>query len=269
MSKDKFKRTNVKSTILKKVIIRIDFVGLTDIMSCVTSLKRDVMKGKFKKFREIKNKNYNVELNSPNSSQPFNVNMEKKIMFQFSECVIGPSNANFMLGPEFAYLEIECSEDYEGCNEYIKLMASAIDCILNFDSFISVKRLGLRKIDVALFDDVKMMNQSIEIPIWENYKLAPAYFPLKKSYSDLLFQKDVNTIFNIQRFIQEIDVNEERKIQYVLDIDCYKNVNLIVASDFSTTNSIEKIISVQMNEPIFKYFIETFTEQYINKFYHG
>lgn len=268
MSKDKFKRTNVKSSILKKVIIRIDFVGLTDILGCVDSLKV-VMKGKFKNFRPIKNNNYNVELNSPNSSKPVNVNMEKTMMFQFSECAIGPSNANFMLGSEFAYLEIECSDGYEGCNEYIKLMASAIDCILKFDSFISVKRLGLRKIDVAMFKDVKKMNQSIETPIWENYKLANAFFPLKKSYSDLLYQKDVNSIFNIQRFVQEIDMNGERKFQFVLDIDCYKNSSLIGASDFSTVNCIENMISNQMNEPVFKYFINTFTEQYISEFYHG
>ena len=268
MSKDKFKRSNVKSSILKNVIIRMDFVGLTNILDCVDSLKT-VMKGNFEKFRPVDRKNYNVNLNPLNSNQAVNVNMERTQMFQFSECKIGPSKANFMLSSEFAYLEILCSDDYEGCNEYIKLMASAIDCILKFDSFISVKRLGLRKIDVAKFDDVNMMDQSIETPIWGNYKLANAYVPLKKSYSDLIYQKDVKTIFNIQRFIQEIKENEIIKIQYILDIDCYKNKDLIVLSDFSSAKSIEKMISEQMNEPVFKYFIETFTEQYIDSFYHG
>lgn len=268
MSKDKFKRSNVNSTILKKVVIRMDFIGLTDIIGCVDKLK-NVMNGKFTKFRPIKNNNYNVELNTlSNSEQPLNVNLERKTLYLFTESIIGPSKANFMLGPDFAYIEINCSEDYEGCDRYIKLMAEAIDAILKFDTFISVKRLGLRKVDLEKFDNVAEMNRSLETPIWENYKLGDAFFPLKKVYSDLLYQKNVNTVFRIQRIVQEVLENEQKKIQYTFDIDSYKDGNLLVLDDFSTVSRIENTLLEQMNEPVFKYFIATFKEQYIDKFYH-
>lgn len=61
MSKEKYNRSNVKSTILKRVVIRVDFIGLTDIEGCVSSLKT-IMKDKFRRFTPISNKNYNVEL---------------------------------------------------------------------------------------------------------------------------------------------------------------------------------------------------------------
>ena len=85
----------------------------------------------------------------------------------------------------------------------------------------------------------------------------------------MIFQKDVNTVFNIQRIVQEVEEDDNRKIQYVFDIDSYKNGNLINTDDFSTVARIEKMISEQMNEPIFNYFVDTFTEQYIDTFYHG
>lgn len=268
MAKNKFSRSNVKSSILKKVIIRVDFVGLTDLIGCVNGLKT-IMNGKFTKFRPINNNNYNVELNSQLSSRPVNVNLEKKTLYQFTDCTIGPSIANLMLGPDFAYIEINSSDEYEGCNEYIHLMANAIDSIRKFDSFISIRRLGLRKVDVAKFQDADALSQSVEIPIWGIYKKGTAYLPLKKAYSDLIFQKDVNTVFNIQRIVQEVEEDDNRKIQYVFDIDSYKNGNLINTDDFSTVARIEKMISEQMNEPIFNYFVDTFTEQYIDTFYHG
>lgn len=269
MAKDKFKRSNVKTSILKRVIIRMDFIGLTDITGCVNRLK-PIMDGNFKKFNPINNKNYNVELNAlQNNNHPVNVNIETNTLYQFSDCTIGPSQVNFMLGPDFAYLEIACSEDYEGCNEYIDLMANAIREIINLDSFISVKRLGLRKVDIVQFDDLNKMNSSIEEAIWDNYILNRACFPVKKTYSDLLYQKDVKTIFNLKRIVQEIEFENTKKYQYTFDIDSYKNGDLLNSDVFSSTKNIRDMILKQMNEPIFYYFIETFTEQFIDNFYNG
>lgn len=264
MSKDKFKRSNVRSKILKSIIIRVDFKGLTDIMGCANSLKR-VMQGKFDKFAPVNNKNYNVEVKtSLSDNQGVNVNLENRTFFQFSECKIGPSKAHFLLGDDFGYIKIDCAETYEGCNEYIKLMANVIYTIKNFDPFISIQRLGLRKIDVAEFPSAEKMKQSVEIPIWDNYKLGNAYVPLRKLYSDLLFQKDVKTIFNIQRVVQ---LTEGNNFQYTLDIDSYKNGSFICLDDLSTTQRIENMISEQMNVPVFNYFIDTFTETYLEQFY--
>ena len=46
MAKNKFKRSNVKTSILKRVIIRMDFIGLKDITGCVNRLK-PIMDGNF------------------------------------------------------------------------------------------------------------------------------------------------------------------------------------------------------------------------------
>lgn len=265
MSKDKFNRSNVKSSILKKVIIRIDFIGLTDIVGCVNILK-PIMQGKFNKFMPIDNNNYNVELPGINHTKELNVNYEKKTFYQFSDSQIGKSNANFMIGTDFAYIEVNCDKDYEGCDDYIKLMAASIYQILQFDAFISVRRLGLRKIDVEVFKNECEMDSSLEDPIWNNYKRSQAYLPLKKSYSDILLQKDVNTVFHIQRAIQGINDNQ---YQYTFDIDSYKSGDLICKDDFSSVQRIEKTISGQMNEPVFNYFIDTFTERYIDDFYNA
>lgn len=224
------------------------------------------MRGKFKNFTPVKNNNYNVELpDMRNPQKMINVNHKQTTLYRFSDNEMGQSKACFLLGGDFAYIEIDCGENYEGCDEYIKLMSSSIDCILKYDSFISVKRLGLRKIDISDFDDTASMDASVEIPIWNNYKNSNACVPLKKAYSDLVFQKDVNTVFNIQRTIQK---TENGKIQYIFDIDSYKNGSLLRKDDFSNSTRIQKMLSEQMNEPIFYYFIETFTEQYIQTFYH-
>ena len=268
MSKEKYNRLNVKSTILKRVIIRLDFIGLTDIEGCVSSLKI-IMKDRFRRFIPISNNNYNVRLPDQFSQhQVPNVNFERKIFYQFSKSLMGSDNANFMLGTDFAYIEVNCGSDYAGCDKYIRLMAESIFCILHFDPFISIKRLGLKKIDIAEFDSIQDMDNAVEKPIWNNYKTNDAFIPLKKSYSDLLLQQDVRTVFNIQRQVQAVENGNRARWVYVLDVDSYKNGNLINNDDFASVDNIEKAISEQMNMPLFNYFIETFTEQYIDQFYH-
>lgn len=268
MSKEKFNRSNIKSTILKRIVIRVDFIGLTDIEGCVSSLK-NIMNEKFQSFTPVSNKNYNVELPDQFSQHQIpNVNFEIKPFYRFSESLMGADNANFMLGTDFAYIEVNCSSDYAGCDRYIRLMADSIFCILHFDPFISIKRIGLKKTDWAEFDSIQDMDNSVENPIWNNYKTSDAYMPLKKSYSDLLLQKDVRTVFNIQRQVQAVEREGESKLFYVLDVDSYKNGSLINRDDFASVDNIEKVISEQMNMPLFNYFIETFTEQYIDQFYH-
>ena len=112
------------------------------------------------------------------------------------------------------------------------------------------------------------MEESIECSIWNNYKRNSAYLPLKKTYLDLLYQKDVNTVFRIQRIIQRLVNDNPPKYQYSFDIDSYKNGSLLSKDDFVSEKSIENMISKKMNEPVFNYFIDTFTEQYIDNFYN-
>ena len=227
------------------------------------------MNEKFQRLTPISNKNYNVELPDQFSQHQIrNVNFERRTFYRFSESPMGSDNANFMLGTDFAYLEVNCGSDYAGCDKYIRLMAESINCILHFDPFISIKRLGLKKIDVAEFDNIQDMDNAVETPIWNNYKQGDAFIPLKKSYSDLLLQQDVRTVFNIQRQVKAVEKEDGVRWVYVFDVDSFKNGSLINSDDFASVANIEKVISEQMNMPLFNYFIETFTEQYIDQFYH-
>ena len=243
MSKEKYNRVNVKSTILKHVVIRLDFIGLTDIEGCVSSLKK-IMVERFLRFTPISNENYNVRLPDQFSQNQIpNVNFERKIFYRFSGNLMGADDANFMLGTDFAYLEVKCGSDYAGCDRYIRLMAESIFCILHFDPFISIKRLGLKKIDVAEFDNIQDMDNAVETPIWNNYKKGDAFMPLKKSYSDLLLQQNVRTVFNIQRQVKTVEKEDGVRWVYVFDVDSYKNGSLINSDDFASVDNIEKAIS--------------------------
>lgn len=267
MGKEKFKRTNVKSTILKKIIIRFDFMGLTDVTGCANSLK-ELMDGRFNEFSPVSNNNYNIDLNKEyNQNHGFNVDLEKKTFYRFSKNEMGKSNAFFLLGDTFASIEIACDEDYEGCDVYINTIAEAVDRILKFDKFISVKRMGLRKIDKAVFNCVEQMEQAIEIPIWSNFAPNKHFLSIKKAYSDLIYQRDVNTIFNIKRIAQAVGTEDDSSFHFYLDIDSYKDGVLLLKDDFVNAQKIKKVLSEEMNEPLFNYFIQTFKEQYIESFY--
>lgn len=269
MGKEKFKRTNVKSTILKKIIIRFDFMGLTDVTGCANSLK-ELMDGRFNEFSPVSNNNYNIDLNKEyNQNHGFNVDLEKKTFYRFSKNEMGKSNAFFLLGDTFASIEITCDEDYEGCDVYINTIAEAVDRILKFDKFISVKRMGLRKIDKAVFNRVEQMEQAIEIPIWSNFAPNKQFLSIKKAYSDLIYQRDVNTIFNIKRIAQAVGTEDDSSFHFYLDIDSYKDGVLLLKDDFVNAQKIKKVLSEEMNEPLFNYFIQTFKEKYIESFYEG
>ena len=42
---------------------------------------------------------------------------------------------------------------------------------------------------------------------------------------------------------------------------------LLLKDDFVNAQKIKKVLSEEMNEPLFNYFIQTFKEQYIESFY--
>ena len=54
MSKDKYKRTNVHSDLLAKVIFRVDVAGLTDLTGYINRVKGlDLIKKSFKSYKNV------------------------------------------------------------------------------------------------------------------------------------------------------------------------------------------------------------------------
>ena len=72
----------------------------------------------------------------------------------------------------------------------------------------------------------------------------------------------------ILNMLKEVIEDKKTGERFWFDIDSYKDENLISKDDFASEKSIKNMISKQMNEPVFNYFIDTFTEQYIDNFYN-
>ena len=90
MSKDKYKRTNVHSDLLAKVIFRVDVAGLTDLTGYINRVKGlDLIKKSFNRILPLKSRSVSFVIDAQNSeNSKFTQNSEIDNGFRFLDCTI-------------------------------------------------------------------------------------------------------------------------------------------------------------------------------------
>lgn len=268
MAKSKFTRENVKSPILKKVLIRIDYDGASSIDSLIIKLK-NTWNHYFQNYQKVTKNNFNINV-TDNALQSKTISIpdpELKIIHRFTSCKIGESSTYMDISDNFAYIDIVVGENYVGTEKYINIMSEFIKSLLASDSFIVLSRVAIRKLDVIKKTANEDPDTILEVPISSTYN-DNNRIQLKKQYKDTILLKDVDSVVNIVRDLTyEKDKNDKIMRRIILDMDIYKQAPQKIAIDQQTPiTRIKDILNKQLNEPLFGLFVETFKETYINDF---
>lgn len=266
MSKDKYTRQNVKSDIMEKVLIRVDYEGVSDIAQLIIKLKPKWLDS-FKSYQKVTNNNYNINvtdlaLEKRTISIP---DPERQVIHRFSGCKLGNPNTYMDISERFAYIDISAGANYIGTQCFTEIMAKYIHELLKTDPFIRLTRVAIRKIDRVIVNHQTNTDDIIEQPISQVY-VTQNRVPLKKHYSDIMMLTDVDSIVNIERDLSLIkDRNDIIVKQIILDMDIYKQGEKQIGISRETSmDSIKNVLESKLNDPLFGLYIESFKESYID-----
>lgn len=262
--KDQYTRKNIKSTILKRVIIRIDISGVTDFNSFIQELKRaEFMHRSFKRMRYLSKTSDSLPLkrNFPkNGTLPLSRNVYSDV-YHFFDCAIDlSSEASLFITPDCISLSVDCNEGYGGSENYTRLMLDIIGTLAKADSYINIERVGIRKIDSADFSNLQDAHKIFD----KNFVVINdfrACEDIKESTkTDIFLNNEIH--FNV---VQHISQKQSDLYNFVFDVDAYINDDEAVDHYIMNRDEWFNLMYGEMQDKMFEYFKDVVTVEYLEK----
>ncbi|MBO7552543.1 MAG: TIGR04255 family protein [Bacteroidaceae bacterium] len=255
-----YTRDNISSQMLKTAIIRIDFTGLTNVRSFVNRIKSSVkLQEAFGKMVMIPKQNMSVSFRPKDIEEgqlPF-TETQKSILFRFHECKMeGDSNVTLDIEPESITLAIDCQKNYKGSRDYSYFMGWIIDELLAFDQYVTIIRLGVRKIDVQVLEAGEPIEKYFNerFVVTQSWKSWP---PKTKSILTELLEID-NISFNVTQYIDRINDGRERLIY---DVDAFLNGNILEKA--LKSGNASDFLYHDMQDRMFDFFVSVASIDYL------
>lgn len=256
-----YTRENILSQMLKTAIIRIDFTGLTNVRSFVNRIKSsEKIQKAFRKMIMIPKQNMSVSFRPrdiEDGQLPF-TETQKSILFRFYECKMGgDSNVTLDIEPESITLAVDCQKKYEGSREYSYFMGWIIDELLAFDQYVTINRLGVRKIDVQVLE----VGEPIERYFNERFIVSQSWKSLPSKTKSILTEllEIDNISFNVTQYIDYTNDGRERLIY---DVDSFLNGDILEKALKSRTFS--DLLYHDMQDRMFDLFVSVASINYLD-----
>lgn len=257
-----YTRENILSPMLKIVIIRIDFTGLTSVRSFVNHIKtNEHMRETFRKMLMLPRRNMEINFTSKDveDGQLPLTEIQKSTLYRFYDCTVSiNSKATLDIEPESITLKVDCQNDYNGSKTYSDFMGWIIKELPLHDPYVTINRLGVRKIDLQIINK----DESIDEYFNEKYTVAQSwrYSPLKtKSILTELLEIE-NISFNVIQLIDHINDGRERLIY---DVDAFlKGNKLQQVLDYE---DVANFLYHDMQDRMFYLFLSVASENYLDK----
>lgn len=242
MSKERFTRTNVHDTKMKKIILRLDYAGVMNTNDLVKAFD-----SKFPKYFKVRNLILNREVNvtlhksdleevGKTLSLPTNI-IEKSPVTRYIDFRQKEVACNVVLdiGQYYMCMVITCHDNYDGLDNYIEVFKGAVSVFKSKIDYFQPKRLGLRKFREeanSAIEEVKKPFESFICPI--NPYGINNFTTLNSEYIDSIMSEDKKLKFNIHSRIK-LSKDEDKRDIYVslLDLDAYCDNEELLSGDIN------------------------------------
>lgn len=257
-----YTRDNISSKMLKTVIFRFDYAGGTDLTRFVNEIKQiDAIKDAFGSLVKIDAPLYSITLNPRDIEAgvlPL-TEKQKNEIFRFSDCKYDTGlNVILDVSATSVCLTIDCRENYHGSKRYTELMGHLIHRLKAMDSFVSVQRIGIRKIDAQEISE----SESISDYFNENFVAAQSWYRFPKrqiNYAEFFQIGRVN--FNV---VQHISLSKNGNPQAILDVDAFI-VNGSINSLIDDQMGLVDFMNNEMQVKMFEMFVSYASKSYLEK----
>ena len=261
MGKANVSRDNFKSSLLKQVVIRIDYSEITNFEGLVQTMAAFLKEYFGNRGKYITN-NVNVRIDEKalsGDSLPIAV-LPSNDVYRFSSCVIEPvQNVVLDVANTFTCLIIDCNEAYDKVDCYLDLVSEVLSRIFDFDAYVNIVRVGIRKIDSKVFDNMETAKEIFE-NVGESQIAIPGMNTFQYRVSSFIVNNETGMQVNLSRTYTNTD---DRQFQVDLDIDGYVG-NLKFLQGINSSELLSQQLKT-INDLLFDIFKLNVTEAFLEK----
>lgn len=250
-------RENLKSDMLKTVVIRFDYTGMTNFRMFVEKLKRkEWMQEAFDGLRIIRPIRQNIIVPTKTATLPVGDRV-RNVTYHFEKCSLEPySDAVFDVSEDCLCLTVNCSEHYSGSKSYTVFMTKVLSLLRQTDKYVSLERVGIRKIDFIGLKNLEQIfsffnERFVVAQNWNNWK--------RETTQTELLQID-DFYFNVVQHIRKMADDDFR---IVLDIDAYAGDELLQILGRQPSETFE-VLDQNMQNIMFSLYVNVLAESYID-----
>lgn len=266
--KRKIERSHFKTNDLKRLIIRIDYIGVTNIESLVLALKKSYSniyryKKEFIRDREkIKDLENTLNMDS-------HWIMETPIhVFYYVEPETN-ERLNIEISEYSICVELNCKE-YKGFDWYSGILTTIYNQLILDDKYIEVRRIGISKTSAFWDEDPDKIREALEeetVP----YPMVDEY-QAKCFYSDKFYWKDYDVDVALNRSLSWGTVKkgnlQHQAWQIILNYEVSKKFQSLYEKTFYDEEKLSDLLKV-LNDAHFELFKRSMTIDYLKKHCNG
>lgn len=265
---------------LKKVLIRIDYDGVTDIDRWIEVLKMDdLIRTKFHDYHKTMLNNATFDLSrmdevAEQRSIPISA-FQSQPIHRFSQSVFeGHHDTVIMeIANLFTTFLIDCKQ-YTTIDDYFKYLTEYFSKFLKYDPYIKIKRMGIRKIGGDSFEQLQMIGDTFEGGFFNEHTVDEKARMIEREYHDR-FYKTLQVVEDKVNREKSLKVNystlcrsieNPKPFQIVLDIDGYIDEFIIQKDQLQFPQDFRKSLDL-VNNYLFELYKKSVTKRYLSE--HG
>lgn len=273
MPKSQFNRYSLKHNLLKRVIIRIDFDGLTNLDSLIERFKSHELAMLFGSYRRIM-PSAQVYNSGDSNRRPGLMHEIAETTHVFYDYQPAEDKVDVTFTASYVSIQIRCV-DYANIDPYRDLMCALIKQILKSDTFIVITKIGIRKIAAYEHENPETLFRVFEQGMFSmsclealSEKLEMGH--LQTSYEDSLMVKIKYPIcVKLKRLVRHLldPKTAAHALQAILDIDAFVGEEDLRQYNVSGSYNDVVIALDNINIVLFETFKASVTKTYLER--HG
>lgn len=256
-------RQSVSSESLKKVSIRFDFTGASNLEAWISFIKKEFCADVFSDY-SFGRFSYPFSIMNGMSELSELLNIPEKDLARLQMHVFSKGNIegfddNLTLYISIVSLElqIDCC-NYRSIDSYLEFMISLMNSLLEEDAFVTVRRFSIRKTDGFMYKSWEEVVEYLESQLFfnETIKLPVGY---ESNYIDRFVCKAFDVKVNNNRLFRVAKRGIADIYQAILDIEAYADNTI---RDLKTDNL--NALAMDLNDCLFNMFLNSVTSKYIS-----
>lgn len=260
-------RHSMKHNLLRNVLIRLDYTGITNIDNWVEKFQ-PVMKDWFSIYSRGVQNNMKANLTSiediaENLSIPID-EIRKETIHEFTGWLKDDNNVTMSISPYFMTINIRCI-NYTLIDAFLDLTSLFLKDMYKNNPYFNIHRIGIRKVNGKAFDTMKEVLAIYRKELFFGAEVdEEESLPIGREYTYRYVLKDFSLKVNYSRQYRLYNsIQGLQKHQVLLDIDTYIDKSCIDKNKYNLIEDSDKILKT-INERQFKIFMESVQESYIH-----
>lgn len=268
-------RYTLHRNLLKSVLIRVDYTGVTGVERWVDE-NSEFMKTAFAEYNRGVNNNARLDLsNMEEVAKTLSIpvsEIKKETQHIYTDCklekepdVKTEDNVKMTITSYYMTFYVIC-KNYKNIDIYIKFLTDFFARFASVSQYIKVRRVGIRKIGGKPFENLDKAYQVFRPELFFGKHIIDGYHQLQREYKDGYILPDESLKVNYTRLFKEQNTDEGKRYAYILDTDCYVDEYIIKRQSYELPNKIGDILVV-INKHLFELFVNSVQPDYIKN--HG